>query len=251
MVGHTSASRFMATWLLVGASWFTFHESADACVKWSRVKGAASSLHSTAEKLRKRIECLEEHGQCMQIARQLESATCELYDAIRHDADWPVVNRALRNVQAGNRYFVACVSQSCVLRNDRRVRSELEDFQEDLCKVQEKLHETLERMGGLPPVRPTPWNQPNGIPNQVNYPWIQQQGSMQVHQFGNERGTETWSGDFDTEGRELFQAPQPSPNGFRPMTLPGYSPSGAPQIRVQNNELGKEMLKLVLSRVLQ
>ncbi len=251
MVGHTSASRFVATMLLVGAVWVTFQGNADACVKWSRAKGTASCLHSSAEKLRKRIECLEDRGLCTQIAMQLERATCELKEAISHDADWVNVECALRDVKRANMQLVNCVSRICLLRDDRRVDSELERFQDYLCKVQDQLRVSLEKLGGLPQNRPSQWNQPYGNPREVDFPWIQQQGAVQIRQHGNQGGSQMLLDGFIPDEREYFQPPQPNANGYRPMTLPGYSPAGAPQIRVQNNELGKEMLKLVLSRVLQ
>jgi hypothetical protein len=224
--------------------------TAQAGCKWSRVKGAVCSLDASAEKLRKRIECLEYRGPCTSIAMQLERATCRLKETIYQDAEWPIVQCALSDVKLLNSQMVSCVARSCVLREDRRLQTELQRFQDHLCRTQEQIQISLDKLRVQPGCRTPMARTPYGNPRLGNSPWFQAPSNFS-YGFDErlDRGMfeqRDWQG-YDNQATPMQQewSPFQQPMTPREPLVPG------PQIRVQNRELGKEMLKLVLSRVLE
>jgi hypothetical protein len=189
----------------------------------------------------------------------LEQATCRLKETIYQDAEWPIVECALRDVKLWNSQMVSCVAHSCVLREDRRLQAELQRFQDHLCRTHEQIQITLDKLRCQPGCRYPIAGGPRGNPRIGNSPWFQGYPSDSLHNgYRDERAfaDEFAQPGFDDRApqfqlRQEWNPTQP-PAISREQLMPGQQlmPGPGPQIRVQNGELGREMLKLVLSRVL-
>ena len=129
----------------------TFTGDVHAANSWSRAKGAVHSLHNTSVALRRRIDDVEPHGYSHRIACELEAAVCGLKEAIGCDAPRPRIELGMHEIVQLNQQLIRCVASNCDLRNDRKVQSELDRFQDRFCTLERELRKCISRI----PVCPT------------------------------------------------------------------------------------------------
>ncbi len=199
--------------------------------RWTRAKASVGWLHDSANAIEKRLDALECHGPSHQLSIHLLHQVCELKEAISCDADWNRIDRQLHDVKVINDQLLQVIAARCSLHEDRRLRVEVERFQDRFYGLERELRKCLASLPNCGPNLPAhagPWDSNPSYYYESQRPRIEVRSpTLPIPQF-----------------RPPVMPPIPVP------VSPWSDPRLGPSIQVNAPSVGREILREVLVRAL-